>query len=264
MHLINIQGVIFLTSSVFFVSLNGIIILDSLRGDFMNFSGFQKLTLLDYPGKVACTLFTSGCNLRCPFCHNASLVTHIDNMNIYKKEEILSYLKKRKGILEGVCISGGEPLLQPKIADFIKEVKDLGLLVKLDTNGFYPDKLISLVKEGLIDYVAVDFKNSYEKYALTTGIENLDITPFKKTVEFLLSGMVDFEFRTTVVDGLHETQDIVEIAKTIKGAPRYFLQSFVDSGDLIGDGFCAILPTEMEKMAVLAREFVPNTEIRGI
>ena len=227
----------------------------------MNFNGFQKLTLLDYPGKVACTLFTAGCNLRCPFCHNASLVTHIDNSNIYKKEEILSYLAKRQGILEGVCISGGEPLLQNGIEDFIREVKDLGYSVKLDTNGFFPDKLINLVEKNLIDYVAVDFKNSYEKYASTTGI---DISPFKKTVEFLLSGKVDFEFRTTVVGGLHETQDIVNIAKAIKGAPRYFLQSFVDSGDLIMDGFCAVLPNEMKKMAFLAKDFVPNTEIRGI
>ncbi len=230
----------------------------------MNFSGFQKLTLLDYPGKVACTLFTSGCNLRCPFCHNASLVTHIDNSNIYIKEEILSYLEKRVGILEGVCITGGEPLLQPHIEDFIKDVKSLGYSVKLDTNGFFPDKLIFLVEKGLIDYVAVDFKNTYDKYPLTTGIENLDLAPFKKTVEFLLSGKVDFEFRTTVVDKIHETQDIVEIAKTIKGAPRYFLQSFVDSGDLISNGLCAVLPENMKKMALLAKEFVPNTEIRGI
>lgn len=230
----------------------------------MNFSGFQKLTLLDYPGKVACTLFTAGCNLRCPFCHNASLVTHIDNTNIYKKEEILSYLEKRQGILEGVCISGGEPLLQPEIEDFIKEVKDLGYSIKLDTNGFYPEKLISLVNKRLIDYVAVDFKNSYDKYAISTGIENLELAPFKKTVEFLLSGKVDYEFRTTVVGGLHETQDIVEIAKAIKGAPRYFLQSFVDSGDLISGGFCAVLPEDMKKMALLASEFVTNTEIRGI
>ncbi len=230
----------------------------------MNFNGFQKLTLLDYPGKVACTLFTSGCNLRCPFCHNASLVTHIDNSNIYKKEEILAYLRKRQGILEGVCISGGEPLLQAGIEDFISEVKNLGYSVKLDTNGFFPDKLISLVNKGLVDYVAVDFKNTYEKYAATTGIENLDVAPFKKTVEFLLSGKVDFEFRTTVVGGIHQTQDIVEIAKTITGAPRYFLQSFVDSGDLISGGLCAISPENMKNMADLARRFVPNTEIRGI
>ena len=230
----------------------------------MNFSGFQRLTLLDYPGKVACTLFTSGCNLRCPFCHNASLVTHIDNTNIYKEEEILSYLKKRQGILEGVCISGGEPLMQSGLEDFISKVKDLGYSVKLDTNGFFPDKLISLVNKGLIDYVAVDFKNCYEKYALTAGVENLDIAPFMKTVEFLLSGAIDYEFRTTVVDGLHQTQDIVNIAKTISGAPRYFLQSFVDSGDLIASGFCAISPENMKKTADLARAFVPNTEIRGI
>lgn len=230
----------------------------------MNFSGFQKLTLLDYPGKVACTLFTSGCNLRCPFCHNASLVTHIDNSNIYKKEEILAYLKKRQGILDGVCISGGEPLLHAEIEGFISEVKSLGYSVKLDTNGFFPEKLISLVNKGLVDYVAVDFKSTYEKYSLATGIESVDTTPFKKTVEFLLSGAVDYEFRTTVVKGIHETQDIVEIAKTISGAKRYFLQSFVDSGDLISSGFCAFSPENMKKARDLASTFVTNTEIRGI
>lgn len=230
----------------------------------MKFNGFQRLTLLDYPGKVACTLFTAGCNLRCPFCHNASLVTHIDNTNIYNKEEILSYLGKRQGILEGVCISGGEPLMQTEIEDFIKEVKALGYSVKLDTNGFYPDKLISLVEKGLIDYVAVDIKNSYNKYAKTTGIENLDLSPLKRTVEFLLSGKVDYEFRTTIVEGLHTEADILDIGKTIKGAPRYFLQNFVDSGDLIGEGICAISLENMKKMQKIAAQFVPNAEIRGI
>jgi pyruvate formate lyase activating enzyme len=230
----------------------------------MNFNGFQKLTLLDYPGKVACTLFTAGCNLRCPFCHNASLVTHIDNTNIYNKEEILSYLGKRQGILEGVCISGGEPLMQKEIEDFISEVKSLGYSVKLDTNGFYPDKLISLVEKGLIDYVAVDIKNSYSKYAKTTGIENLDLAPLKRTVEFLLSGKVDFEFRTTIVEGLHTEADILDIGKTIKGAPRYFLQNFVDSGDLIGEGLGAVPLENMKNMQKIAAQFVPNAEIRGI
>lgn len=230
----------------------------------MKFNGFQRLTLLDYPGKVACTLFTAGCNLRCPFCHNASLVTHIDNTNIYNKEEILSYLGKRQGILEGVCISGGEPLMQTEIEDFIKEVKALGYSIKLDTNGFYPDKLISLVENGLIDYVAVDIKNSYSKYAKTTGIENLDLSPLKRTVEFLLSGKVDYEFRTTIVEGLHTEADILDIGKTIKGAPRYFLQNFVDSGDLIGEGLCAISLENMKKMQKIAAQFVPNAEIRGI
>lgn len=230
----------------------------------MKFNGFQRLTLLDYPGKVACTLFTAGCNLRCPFCHNASLVTHIDNTNIYNKEEILSYLGKRQGILEGVCISGGEPLMQTEIEDFIKEVKALGYSIKLDTNGFYPDKLISLVEKGLIDYVAVDIKNSYSKYAKTTGIENLDLSPLKRTVEFLLSGKVDYEFRTTIVEGLHTEADILDIGKTIKGAPRYFLQNFVDSGDLIGEGLCAISLENMKKMQKIVAQFVPNAEIRGI
>ena len=230
----------------------------------MIINGFQKLTLLDYPGKVACTIFTTGCNLRCPFCHNASLVTHIDSENTFSTDEVLDYLKKRQGILEGVCISGGEPLMQTEIEDFIKEVKALGYSIKLDTNGFYPDKLISLVEKGLIDYVAVDIKNSYSKYAKTTGIENLDLSPLKRTVEFLLSGKVDYEFRTTIVEGLHTEADILDIGKTIKGAPRYFLQNFVDSGDLIGEGLCAISLENMKKMQKIAAQFVPNAEIRGI
>jgi pyruvate formate lyase activating enzyme len=192
------------------------------------------------------------------------LVTHIDNTNIYNKEEILSYLGKRQGILEGVCISGGEPLMQKEIEDFISEVKSLGYSVKLDTNGFYPDKLISLVEKGLIDYVAVDIKNSYSKYAKTTGIENLDLAPLKRTVEFLLSGKVDFEFRTTIVEGLHTEADILDIGKTIKGAPRYFLQNFVDSGDLIGEGLGAVPLENMKNMQKIAAQFVPNAEIRGI
>jgi pyruvate formate lyase activating enzyme len=154
--------------------------------------------------------------------------------------------------------------MQKEIEDFISEVKSLGYSVKLDTNGFYPDKLISLVEKGLIDYVAVDIKNSYSKYAKTTGIENLDLTPLKRTVEFLLSGKVDFEFRTTIVEGLHTEADILDIGKTINGAPRYFLQNFVDSGDLIGEGLGAVPLENMKNMQKIAAQFVPNAEIRGI
>lgn len=230
----------------------------------MNFSGFQKLTLLDYPGKVSCTLFTSGCNLRCPFCHNASLVTHIDEENFYDEEEILSFLKKRQGILEGVCITGGEPLLHEETENFIKKVKALSYSVKLDTNGSFPDKLIYLAENNLIDYVAMDIKNSKEKYHSSVGLKNFDMGNIEKSIRFLLSGKVPFEFRTTVVKELHTEKDIESIAKWIKGAENYFLQSFVDSGDLIGENLSAHTPETMEKMRSIAALYIPNVGLRGI
>ncbi len=230
----------------------------------MKFNGFQKLTLLDYPGKVACTLFTAGCNLRCPFCHNASLVTHVDNVVSYDEGEILDFLEKRQGILEGVCITGGEPLMQSGVTDFIKKLKKLGYSVKLDTNGSFPEKLIDLAESKLIDYVAMDIKNSKEKYALTSGITDLHIGNIEKSVEFLLLGKIGYEFRTTVVSQFHTPQDIEEIAKWIKGADKYFLQNFVDSGDLIADGLCAVSPETMQNMRTKAAQFIPNVQIRGV
>jgi len=230
----------------------------------MKFNGFQKLTLLDYPGKVACTLFTAGCNLRCPFCHNASLVTHIDNVVSYDEDEILDFLRKRQGILEGVCITGGEPLMQSGVTDFIKKVKELGFSVKLDTNGTFPEKFTMLAESKLIDYVAMDIKNCKEKYAVTSGITVLNIGNIEKSVEFLLSGKIPYEFRTTVVAEFHTPQDIGEIAKWIKGADKYYLQNFVDSGDLIEDGLCAVSPETMQNMRAVAAKFIPNAEIRGV
>ncbi len=230
----------------------------------MKICGFQKMTMLDYPGKVACTVFTGGCNLRCPFCHNALLVTDIDSNTAFTQDEILSYLYKRQGIIDGVCITGGEPLLQKDIADFIKEIKAAGMLVKLDTNGCYPQKLIELVSSGLIDYVAMDIKNSKEKYPQTVGKADFDIKPIEESVEFLLSDNVDYEFRTTVVKEFHTADDIAAAAKWISGAKRYFLQGFVDSGNLIGSNLSAVLPEEMEKYCLRAQDFVPNTTLRGI
>lgn len=211
----------------------------------MKINGFQKLTLLDYPEKMACIVFTAGCNFRCPFCHNASLVTHIDDSFTYTEEEIFSYLEKRRGLLDGVCISGGEPLLQPDIEEFTIKVKSLGYLVKLDTNGSFPDKLISLVNKGLIDYVAMDIKNSKEKYPKTAGLVNLKIEDIEKSIEFLLGGTVDYEFRTTVAEGLHTVEDIEKIADWIKGAKKYFLQNFTDSGDIICE---KMVPLKKEKL----------------
>lgn len=230
----------------------------------MIINGFQKLTLLDYPGRVACTIFTAGCNFRCPFCHNASLVTHIDKDNIISTEEVLDYLKKRQGILEGVCITGGEPLLQPDIKEFIGEIKKLGYAVKLDTNGSFPEKLKELVNEGLVDYVAMDIKNSKAKYKATAGISDLDLSKIEESVEFLINGNLDFEFRTTIVNEFHTIDDIQDIVVWIKGTHKYFLQNFVDSGDLIGAGLSPVTLDTLRVMREKATENIPCVEIRGV
>lgn len=229
----------------------------------MFINGFQKLTILDYPGKVACIVFTPGCNFRCPFCHNASLVTHIDTDTYIEKNDILSYLRKRQGLLDGVVITGGEPLLQNGIEEFISEIKNLGYSVKLDTNGSFPEKLISIVEKGLVDYVAMDIKNCKEKYGETIGIDNFDITPIEKSVDFLLQNKVDYEFRTTVVDKFHTLNDIQDIVVWIKGAHKYFLQNFVDSGDLIENGLSPVSVDMLKEMKKKATEIIPCVELRG-
>ena len=228
----------------------------------MKINGLQKTTLLDYPGKVACTIFTAGCNFRCPFCHNASLVTQIDPAAQYSEEELFTFLKKRRGLLDGVCITGGEPLLQPDIKEFIQKIKALGYLVKLDTNGSFPEKLQELIEEGLVDYVAMDIKNCWEKYEQTIGVHNM--AGVRTSVDFLLQGNVEYEFRTTVVAELHTIQDIEKIAEYICTAPRYFLQNFVDSGDLIGENMHAVSPAELRQMQKAASKYLSNVNIRGI
>ena len=230
----------------------------------MIFNGFQKLTLLDFPGKTACTLFLAGCNFRCPFCHNASLVTHIENYETHTEDEVLSFLKKRQGLLDGVCVTGGEPLLQKGIGDFFAKVKELGYSVKLDTNGSNPQMLKELVENGLVDYVAMDVKGSLENYPACVGVEGFDTKDIEKSIDFLLSDAVDYEFRTTVVAELHDVQDIAALAKRIKGAKRYFLQQFVDSGDLIGRGLTAVDESAMAEMCKEALKFVESAKIRGI
>ena len=229
----------------------------------MKFYGFQKMTMLDFPGRVACLVFTGGCNFRCPFCHNALLVTQNDNV-VYTEEEILDYLKKRKGLLDGICVSGGEPLLQVGLDDFLKKVKDIGYSVKLDTNGSFPSRLEKLVLSGLVDYVAMDIKNCKEKYPLTCGTESVDLTNVEKSVDFLLKGKVDYEFRTTIVDGLHETQDIVKIGEWICGAKKYFLQNFVDSGNLIESGLKAVSLDKLKDFEKIAKNYVEKTGLRGV
>lgn len=230
----------------------------------MKFSGFQKLTLLDYPGFVACTLFTAGCNFRCPFCHNAALVTNIDNSFVYTEKQILDYLSKRKGVLDGVCITGGEPLMHNELPLFIKSVKSLGFRVKLDTNGSFPERLETIIDSGLIDYVAMDIKNCKEKYQQTADCDEADIAKVEKSISLLINSDIDYEFRTTVVKQFHTPEDIERAALWIKGAKKYFLQNFVDSGDVIGTGLCAHDAKTLDVMQKKAQDIIPNVQIRGI
>ncbi len=228
----------------------------------MILGGFQKLTLLDFPGKVACTVFTKGCNFRCPFCHNAFLVEGKEEAESIDSKEVTEYLKKRQGILEGVCITGGEPLISNGLEEFIKEVKEMGFSVKLDTNGSYPEKLKDLVKKGLVDYVAMDVKNSFEKYSLTSGKE-VDISKIEESIAFLISSGIDYEFRTTVSKELHTPSDIEKIGEKIKGAKKYFLQNFVDSGNTISKNLSPVDAKTLEEMRQKATLSVPEAAIRG-
>ncbi len=227
----------------------------------MNIQGFQKLTLLDFPGKMACTVFTGGCNLRCPFCHNASLVNE-PTCYTSSADEVLEYLNKRKGILDGVCITGGEPLLQPDLEEYIRKIKDLGYSVKLDTNGYLPDRLEKLLNTGLVDYVAMDIKASKENYRNAAGIP-IDIEKIEKSVELLKNGKIPFEFRTTVVKGIHSVNEFKLIAEWIKGTKKYFLQRFKDSGDILGNGCDGFSDGEMNEILSIVKAIIPEAEIRG-
>lgn len=229
----------------------------------MKFYGFQKMTVLDYPEKVACVVFTGGCNFRCPFCHNARLVTDIENKT-YDEQEILEYLQSRIGLIDGICITGGEPLLQVGLDSFLEKVKKIGVSVKLDTNGSFPARLKSLVSKKLVDYVAMDVKNCKEKYSITTGCKSLDLQNIEESVEFLLSNTVDYEFRTTVVENFHEVEDFEKIGTWIQGTKKYFLQNFVDSGNLICKDLSSVKPEKLKEIKEKVSEFVENVGIRGV
>ena len=229
----------------------------------MIIKGFQKLTLLDFPGRTACTVFTAGCNFRCGFCHNALLVTETDDTFV-PENEFFDFLKTRVGILDGVAITGGEPLLQKGIKEFMRKIRALGFMIKLDHNGTNPELLKEIIDEGLVDYVAVDIKNSPEKYAMTVGLNELDITPIKKTVDILVNGSVDYEFRTTVNDELFTIEDFKKIGEFIKGAKRFFIQQFKDSGNLIEKDFFSPCPKEtLELFRSTVLPYVESVEIRG-
>ncbi len=230
----------------------------------MQFAGLQKLTLLDFPGLMACVLFTKGCNFRCGFCHNASLVT-IPNDDILTEDEALKFLKQRRGVLEGIVITGGEPLLHSDIPQFFRKVRELGYKIKLDTNGTNPELLKFIVNEGLVDYVAMDIKSSPEEYHLAVGNCNFDLKAIEESKNFLLEGKVDYEFRTTVVRGIHSKESLIEAAKWISGAKNYYLQQFKDSGELIcADNLSAFSKQQLEEFLEAVKPFVNMVNIRGI
>ena len=226
--------------------------------------GIQKLSLLDYPAKMATTLFTGGCNFKCPFCHNRDLVFLDENENEIPLDDIFSFLNERKNILDGVCISGGEPLLQKGLKDFIIQVKKLGLSIKVDTNGSQYEKLKELIDEGLIDYVAMDIKNSKDKYAMTIDVNGFDLSAVEKSVELLKESKVDYEFRTTIVKEFHTLDDMKKIGEWLKGAKRYFLQSYVDSENVIKKGLHAHDKATLEQFRELLTNYIEHVELRGI
>lgn len=231
--------------------------------------GLSKTTLLDYPGSVAATLFTGGCNFRCPFCHNGNIVRKDKSLIPLLEEEIFSFLQKRRNVLTGVCITGGEPTLHPDLPDLITQIKELGYLVKLDTNGTNPQMLHDLIHAGLIDYCAMDIKNSPEKYGATTGLSTehskFDLTDIESSVRIIMhQKQIPYEFRTTIVREFHDEADILAIAQWISGAKAYFLQSYTDSDGVLCKGFHAHSEETLQAYAALCRQFVPNTILRGV
>lgn len=229
----------------------------------LKFFGLQKTTLLDYPGKLASTLFTGGCNFCCPFCHNSDLVYLREGIKEIGSSEIIDFLAGRKNILDGICISGGEPLLQEGLIPFIKEVKKLGLLVKLDTNGFLYNKLKELIDLKLVDYVAMDIKNAPKKYALTAGLKEIDLEPILKSVELLKSNVVDYEFRTTIVKEFHDETDIKEIGLWLKGAKRYYLQNFRNNEHVINKNLTSHDISTLKHFKEILEKDILHVEIRG-
>ena len=230
----------------------------------MRIGGLQKLTLLDYPGKVACTVFLSGCNLRCPYCHNPALVLpEQSNAPGMPESEVFAFLEQRKGKLDGICITGGEPTLQPELPGFLEKLRDLGYAIKLDTNGTNPGMLNGLLHDGILNYVAMDIKNSPPRYAETCGGADV-LSKARESADLLLNSPTDYEFRTTVCKPLHTEKEMEEIGRWLRGAKRYFLQPFVDTGDLVSGGVQAHTQDELTRLRQAVLPDIPNTQLRGI
>ena len=228
----------------------------------MDLGGIQKMTLLDFPGKCACTVFLAGCNLRCPFCHNASLVLTSPEPAM-TEEAFFLFLKKRKGLLDGVCITGGEPTLRKDLPDFIRKIRDMGYLIKLDTNGSNPGMLKRLLEENLLDYVAMDIKNCPDRYAATCGGVNI-LPQVEQCLTLLRQSHVEWELRTTCCKPFHDPKAMEAIGKWLPGTQNYYLQAFVDSGDLVGTGVSGFTKEEMEALRQAVLPYIPTTRIRGI
>lgn len=223
----------------------------------------MKMTLLDFPGQVACTVFLGGCDMRCPFCHNSELLDMGAPAEM-TEEELYAFLDKRHGLLDGVVFTGGEPLLRKDIADVMKKIREMGFKIKLDTNGNHPDRLIEIVEAGLVDYVAMDIKNSPDKYGVTIGLPDFDISNVKKSVEFLLQGKVPYEFRTTVLSNFHTIDSMEKIGKWIQGAEKYFLQQFVDRDTVQYKGLSSCPKEEMEAFLSIVKPYVKEADLRGV
>ena len=228
----------------------------------MKIGGLMKLTLLDYPGKVACTVFLEGCNFRCPFCHNSDMAQckSPDEMN---DEEFFGFLNKRQGILDGVCVSGGEPLMCDDVFGFLEKIKALGYSLKLDTNGSFPERLKKAVESGFCDYVAMDIKNSPQKYGVTAGCDGISFETVKESIDFLKKSGIPHEFRTTVVKDFHTTADMEEIAEIVGGSP-YFIQPFRDGETVMKQGLTEFETEEIRELLAAAQNFAPKAQLRGI
>lgn len=229
----------------------------------MKINGLQKLTLLDYPGRCACTVFLAGCDLKCPYCHNSELISGNAPVAL-ESAELMEFLSKRRGILDGVAVTGGEPLLRPDIEDFIKEIRSMGLAVKLDTNGTHPEKLEKLLAQHLVDYVAMDIKNSPERYAVTCGKNTVDIENIKESIGLIMNSGTEYEFRTTVVAQLHDESSFEAIGHMVKGAEKYYLQAFADRDTVLYEGFSAPSKTQLESYLEIVRPHVKYAAIRGV
>ena len=229
----------------------------------MKIYGLQKMTLLDFPGHVACTVFLGGCDFRCPYCHNFELADGTAKP-VMDEEEFLSFLKKRQGLLDGVAITGGEPCLYKDLPELVKKIRELGFMVKLDTNGYHPQLLKQILDEKLIDYAAMDIKNSPEKYAVTCGVESVDMDTIRTSINLLMESGIDYEFRTTVVEEFHEAADFEEMGKMIRGAKRYFLQSFTDRDSVPFGNLHAPSKESLEQYLSIMKKYVPDSAIRGV
>ena len=234
----------------------------------MQIHGLQKMTLLDYPGRVACTVFLAGCNYACPFCHNSQLLTG-EAEAVMQEEELLSFLQKRQGILDGVCITGGEPTLNPGLKPMLQRIKALGYAIKLDTNGSRPDVLRQLVEEGLVDYVAMDVKNGPEQYAATVGVPGVKLERVEQSLRFLIGGGVPYELRTTLVQQLHDEASILAMGRWLaslvpeKQPEVLYLQSFVDRDTVAFAGLCAPEEETVHHLSHILQSYVHQVRIRG-